>query len=260
MQEAGRLLQMTRNVHPLNEGVCVRGHWPRPDAVSSAQRTGVGLGPWCRRLTTALPFLLMCVLLLTGHAADRMRLRTAAEAAGGRAPQSLEFLMSEALPVGAQADDLALRRVNDFYNRRIEFSTDAEVWGVQDFWSSPMELLARGQGDCEDFAIAKYFTLIAAGVAPARLRMVYVRASTPRGVQAHMVLAYYPQPSAEPLVLDNLVTDILPASARTDLQPVFSFNADGLWQGVGRASAGDPQARLSRWRRVIQKARSEGWW
>lgn len=115
-------------------------------------------------------------------------------------------------------------------------------------------------GDCEDFAIAKYFSLIAMGMAPAKMRMVYVRAQNGGVVQAHMVLAYYPEPNAEPLILDNLITDMRPASRRPDLAPVFSFNAEGLWQGVGPSSAGDPVARLSRWRDVLNKAKSEGWW
>jgi predicted transglutaminase-like cysteine proteinase len=93
----------------------------------------------------------------------------------------------------------------------------------------------------------------------ARLRLVYVRAQVAgNDAQAHMVLAYYPQPNAEPLILDNLVTSVRPASRRRDLTPVFSFNSEGLWQGVGAQSAGDPQARLSRWRLVLTKARSEG--
>jgi hypothetical protein len=73
-----------------------------------------------------------------------------------------------------------------------------------------------------------------------------------------MVLAYYAQQGTEPLILDNLLGSIRPASRRPDLTPVFSFNSEGLWQGVAGASAGDPQARLSRWRDVMAKARAEG--
>ena len=94
-----------------------------------------------------------------------------------------------------------------------------------------------------------------------RLRLVYVRAAIggSGGVtQAHMVLAYYPAPDAEPLILDNLIGDIRPARSRPDLAPVFSFNSEGLWQGVGGLSAGDPTARLSRWREILGKARAEG--
>jgi len=90
------------------------------------------------------------------------------------------------------------------------------------------------------------------------LRLVYVRAHTAAGSQPHMVLAFYAQPNSEPLILDNLITDLRPASRRPDLVPVFSFNSEGLWQGAGAQSAGDPLARLSRWREVLAKARAEG--
>ena len=92
--------------------------------------------------------------------------------------------------------------------------------------------------------------------------MVYVRASipgAPNGFVAHMVLAYYPTPEAEPLVLDNLQPVIRPAGQRPDLAPVFSFNAEGLWQGVGSIRAsGDPLTRLSKWREVLLRSRQDG--
>jgi len=72
------------------------------------------------------------------------------------------------------------------------------------------------------------------------------------------VLAYYAQPGAEPLILDNLRPEVLPASQRTDLTPVFSFNTEGLWQGVGAVTAGDPLVRLSLWRDLVAKVRAEG--
>ena len=142
----------------------------------------------------------------------------------------------------------------------MQYRDDREIWGQVDYWASPLESLARGQADCEDYAIAKYFSLLASGVPGVKMRLVYVRAQLAGSIQAHMVLAYYPQPDAEPLILDNLITDIRPASRRPDLAPVFSFNAEGLWQGVTGASAGDPVARLSRWREVLAKAKAEGWW
>jgi len=122
-------------------------------------------------------------------------------------------------------------------------------------------MFEKGRGDCEDYVIGKYFSLIAAGMPSSRLRLVYVRAQiggSDGSAQAHMVLAYYATPGAEPLVLDSLIGEIRPASRRPDLAPVFSFNSDGLWQGTGAQSAGDPLARLSRWREVLAKARSEG--
>lgn len=151
-----------------------------------------------------------------------------------------------------------LDAVNNFFNRHLLFRDDTEVWNQVDYWASPLESLSQGQGDCEDYAIAKYFSLIALGMPTARLRLVYVRVQFDTAVRAHMVLAYYASAGAEPLVLDNLVGEVRKASQRPDLAPVFSFNSDGLWQGVGTQAAGDPVARLSRWREVLAKARAEG--
>jgi predicted transglutaminase-like cysteine proteinase len=152
-----------------------------------------------------------------------------------------------------------LKAANDFFNRRISFQDDRLVWGVDDYWASPLELLDRGRGDCEDFAIAKYFTLLAMGVPASKLRLVYARALMDRSVQPHMVLAYYDDPSIDaPLILDNLVAEIRRAPGRSDLTPIFSFNSEGLWQGIGSHFEGDPIARLSYWRGALAKAHAEG--
>lgn len=153
-----------------------------------------------------------------------------------------------------------LKRVNDFFNRRIAFNDDITIWGQTDYWATPMETIGRGQADCEDFSIAKYYSLIELGIPVAKLRLVYVKAlqngaTTGPSQQAHMVLAYYATPSADPLVLDNLIVDIRPASRRTDLSPIFSFNSAGLWQGTGNQSS---KSNLSRWQDLLQRARQEG--
>ena len=152
-----------------------------------------------------------------------------------------------------------LRAVNDFYNQRIAFDTDAKVWGRVDYWASPLELLDKDEGDCEDYAIAKYFTLRLLGMPAASLRLVYVRARLDEGVvQPHVVLAYLPQGGGEALILDNLLDAVTPISLRADLSPVFSFNSDALWRGL-EGSGGTPAvARLAAWRVVLQRARAEG--
>lgn len=122
--------------------------------------------------------------------------------------------------------DRQLRLVNSFFNRS-RFVTDQEHWGEEDYWATPVELLTTNGGDCEDFSIAKYLTLKSMGVPDEQLRIVYVKALELN--QAHMVLAWYPEPDADPLILDNLINDIKPASQRPDLEPVYSFNGDGLW-------------------------------
>ncbi len=153
-----------------------------------------------------------------------------------------------------------LRDVNDFFNRRVRWVEDSQSWGVEDHWATPLEAMGKREGDCEDYSIAKYVTLKELGVPGSRLRMIYVRARIGRSqiVQAHMVLGYYETPAAVPLVLDNLVPSITPASQRTDLIPVFSFNSSGLWAGGSTQSRADPVARLSRWRSVIERMQQQG--
>ncbi len=196
--------------------------------------------------------------LLAAAAYDAARVLEAAAARGPRVVEQAQALVTQ-IDRSGTADELKrLKDINDFFNRRLAFKEDSVTWGVADYWASPLESLEKRAGDCEDYAIAKYFSLAATGVPTAKLRMVYVRARLQGQSLAHMVLAYYAQPEAEPLILDNLRPEVLPASQRTDLTPVFSFNTEGLWQGVGQVTAGDPLARLSLWRELVAKVRAEG--
>jgi predicted transglutaminase-like cysteine proteinase len=151
-----------------------------------------------------------------------------------------------------------LSKVNTFFNRRVLYESDMAIWQQEDYWATPLEMVGRAAGDCEDFAIAKYMTLQMLGVNRQNLRLIYVRASAGGAVVAHMVMGYYPQPTEEPLILDNLITSVRKASQRPDLAPVFSFNADGLWTGGATVSSSDPTARLSRWRDVLERMRQDG--
>lgn len=149
-----------------------------------------------------------------------------------------------------------LRLANDFFNGA-RFVSDEELYGVADYWATPTEFIARDAGDCEDFAIAKYFTLKAMGMDVAKLRITYVKSLTLN--QAHMVLAYYPTPDAEPLILDNLNLLIKPASERADLRPVYSFNAEALWLSRTRneqIKTGNP-SQLEQWRQMVARLDSE---
>lgn len=160
---------------------------------------------------------------------------------------------------GARLGD-QMREVNDFFNRKVRWRDDIDIWGQEDYWATPLEMLGKREGDCEDYSIAKYITLKELGVPGNKLRMIYVRARIGRSQQsqAHMVLGYYQTPASEPLVLDNIIPSIRPASERDDLTPVFSFNSSGLWAGGSRESRADPLARLSRWQSVVNRMRDQG--
>ena len=154
------------------------------------------------------------------------------------------------------AGELALLHpVNRFFNRLPDL-TDLAHWGVEDYWTTPSEALASNGGDCEDYAIAKYFALKELGVPTGRLRMVYAR--TWKSNAAHMVLAYYSAPGADPLILDNLESGIQPASARPDLIPVYTFNDEDILV----LQKGAPPVRLTgsstrQWKAVLEKLTRE---
>jgi predicted transglutaminase-like cysteine proteinase len=148
-----------------------------------------------------------------------------------------------------------LERVNRFFNLIPEI-TDLQHWGIEDYWATPAEMLSSRGADCEDFTIAKYFTLKELGVPIKRLRLVYVKA-VKQDVQ-HMVLAYFPDPGSEPLILDNLVKEIRPAAQRSDLVPVYSFNdEDLLYFRPGAAAVKVSSAQNRRWRELLQKLERE---
>jgi len=153
-----------------------------------------------------------------------------------------------------EKEKLAL--VNSFINQ-IRFVDDITHWGKQDYWATPIELLATNGGDCEDFSIAKYFTLREMGVPDERMRITYVKSLKLN--QAHMVLTYYPSPDSDPLVLDNLINDVKPASKRNDLLPIYSFNAQDLWLAKerGRGRLVGSSDRISMWLDLLGRIEKE---
>lgn len=114
-----------------------------------------------------------------------------------------------------------LNYVNSFYNRILPVK-DSEKYKVDDHWATPKEFLIEGRGDCEDYAIAKYFTLLEVGIPKDKLffSIVKVKAAT----NYHMVLLYFENKKSMPLVLDNLSFKILPFETRERLEPKVIFN------------------------------------
>ncbi len=149
-------------------------------------------------------------------------------------------------------DVLKLKVVNDFV-AETPFYCDPVMWCLEDYWAKPLEFLANDGGDCEDFAIAKYYALRALGVPDDKLRIVYATYRQGAFSGAHMVLAYYPTLDADPLILDNINPHVLPGSQRSDLTPVFSFNTQGLWSAKelkGRDQSGAHKSWSDTWKKV----------
>lgn len=177
---------------------------------------------------------------------------------GAEAEQRLHDWQSLYQDLRNKDEDEKLRAVNDFFNTAVNYVSDQKHWGQEDYWATPYESLTTHGADCEDFVIAKYYTLKELGVEVEKLRITYVKAL--RINQAHMVLTYFPTPDAIPLVLDNLIGKIYPANRRTDLEPVYSFNASGMWlermkgQGI---RMGNPN-KLDLWTGLRLRMSAEG--
>jgi predicted transglutaminase-like cysteine proteinase len=178
-------------------------------------------------------------------------LRQVEERFGGGGRQRLERWQREETMIGSRHGTEPgglLVAVNALANR-VPAANDTEHWGQVEYWATPAEFVSSNGGDCEDYAIAKYAALRAAGVPSGELRLAYVKALTGGRIENHMVLAWYRKQDADPLILDNLDRRVLPASARPDLVPVFSFNDED----AGRD--GIPMVR--RWRDLQQRIAAE---
>ena len=158
----------------------------------------------------------------------------------------------------AAVDDIPLLVSINAMGNRIPYRDDAANWGVEDYWATPAEFVAKDAGDCEDYVIAKYYSLRALGVPGSALRFVYARAFLAGRLVPHMVLAWYARPDAEPLLLDNLDGRLLPASQRPDLSPLFAFNEQSPPSTAGTVQ-GRPQVlyALSRWQDLQARVSAE---
>ena len=200
---------------------------------------------------------------LTAMALDMNQIQASFKKMGGHAQILTEWQImlhdANELPVNDK-----LKRVNEFFNRHIAFAENKEVWGKDDYWATPLESLSKTRGDCKGYVIAKYYALLELNIPVKQLRLIYVKAQIGGAEstiqQSHMILAYYPTPEAEPMILDNLITDIRPASRRSDLLPIFSFNSEGVFVGVaGGASVGPGGVgQLSHWADLLRRAHEEG--
>jgi len=113
-----------------------------------------------------------------------------------------------------------LQRVNAYFNLIVN-DYDINSWGAEDYWATPKEFVARGSGDCEDFVIAKYFTLEELGVKPSDLMILIVKVNGSRDY--HAVLGYRDDHN-QTLVLDNISWKILPIQQRSDLKILCNIN------------------------------------
>lgn len=204
-----------------------------------------------KRIMGAVGFVLTLALATPVHAnIQRPALvdlfRFSLERAGNPTHLALwRAMYTQAARMSSDREKLAL--VDDFFNQNLRYAPDAEIYGVDDYWATPLEFLSKGVGDCEDFAMAKYLTLISLGVPQEKLRLDYGFVRSAGARLGHMVVTYVD--SGVAVVLDSAGGK----GAGTRLTYVFSFNLSGV------SINGKPTAtRYSQWEDLLARMRRQG--
>ena len=204
-----------------------------------------------------LSFLLIYSNLLFGFEISKSDLKKVKSKYGQRAYKRTIGLKKAILKASKSKPLLKLKYINRYLNK-IKYKTDIKHWRKNDYWAAPLEFTGTGAGDCEDYAISKYFSLIRAGIPEKKLRIAYVKLIRKRTKykETHMILLYYNKPNSTPIVLDNVDKRLKLASKRKDLKFIYSFNAGGLWQSKNKGSISQKKVgsnKLKQWKNLINK-------
>lgn len=111
-----------------------------------------------------------------------------------------------------------LHSVNDFFNE-YKYISDKDLYKKEDYWATRKEFIVNGAGDCEDFVVAKYFTLLELGIEESKLSILHVLLNN----QYHLVLGYQEDISSNVLILDSSNKTILPLLKRDDLVILYNL-------------------------------------
>lgn len=137
---------------------------------------------------------------------------------GKRAKKRLEQYFSFMEKVKGKDTAFQLEAVNLFFNR-FQYKTDIQNWNQREYWADPFEFIGQGAGDCEDFALAKYYSLKELGISSEKLKLSYAKLVDRRTKKRtpHIVLEYFNTSKNLSMVLDNSVKNIFPRKKRDDL-------------------------------------------
>ena len=111
-----------------------------------------------------------------------------------------------------------IKNVNDFFNK-FAYKDDLVHWRKKDYWATPFEFMVTGAGDSEDYALAKYYSLLKLGVSRKNLEITFVEYKGSKSFQNnHVVLNYFHNLNSEAIVLDNIEGELQLTSKRPDLR------------------------------------------
>ena len=128
----------------------------------------------------------------------------------------------------SDSEFIKLTKINIFLNHKLKYKSDKTLNNKSDYWATPKEFLTIGSGDCEDYAIIKYFSLLKLGFKKDKLFITLVYDTFTKS--SHMVLSYFESNNKAPLILDSLSYEILNLDQRADLKVNAFINTNGVYK------------------------------
>lgn len=199
---------------------------PNPSSLTDAFAAAADLDPTAELGTRAIPV-------------KRTRFDDRWDHVRRAAPAGLmqvQLRRANAAPGLGEADLLA--RVNQWVNREIAYVNDDRNYRQRDFWATAEQTIARGSGDCEDFAILKMQLLRAAGIDADRMKLVLLRDLAANSDHAFLLV----QTASGKVVLDNMTDRLYDGSQGNSVRPVLSFSGNQRWVHAYRGTQPTPFA------------------
>jgi predicted transglutaminase-like cysteine proteinase len=147
--------------------------------------------------------------------------------ASGRCAEAFWHGLAVYLAASAKKPE-QLAQVNQYLNS-VLYVQDIVNWGLSDYWASPLQFLLRN-GDCEDYAIAKYIALKAAGWPPENMRIVVLQDNNLNILHSVLAVAL----NGKNYILDNQIAQLVTDNAIHHYQPIFSINETRWWRHLPR--------------------------
>ncbi|MCK5424014.1 MAG: transglutaminase-like cysteine peptidase [Emcibacter sp.] len=116
-----------------------------------------------------------------------------------------------------------IAEINTHMNKA-PYINDIINWGIPDYWASVRQFFKK-DGDCEDYAIAKYMSLKELGFDADKMRIVVVQDTNLDVPHAVLVVSL----NGDRLVLDNQISYVVKEKAVLHYRPFYSINENAWW-------------------------------
>ena len=111
-----------------------------------------------------------------------------------------------------------LEELNSEVNHLIKYTPDQKLYGTPDHWASYQEISKTLAGDCEDYALLKYWALRKTGVPAEDMHILVFYDQVVRIHHAVLVV--------DGMILENRTDKLIPLERMTDILPNMAINEE----------------------------------